>query len=132
MREDLSLLSLDELRMYWAEAWGNEPHVNVGRKMLEYSLGCKQNAKALTDEQQKHLDNLVKEYKKNKNYFEGQKYKLKVGTKIERIYKGSKRIVTVLDHGFEYDSIKYKTLSQIAYKITSTKWNGWLFFGIKN
>jgi hypothetical protein len=38
---------------------------------------------------------------------------------------------TVLADGFEYDGKPYKSLSAIARAITGTRWNGWLFFGLR-
>jgi len=39
-------------------------------------------------------------------------------------------VVKVLDEGFEYDNQRYKSLSAIARKVTGSKWNGFLFFGL--
>ena len=36
------------------------------------------------------------------------------------------------DDDFEYQGRPYKSLSAIARAITGTRWNGWLFFGLKN
>jgi hypothetical protein len=33
---------------------------------------------------------------------------------------------------FEYQGLPYKSLSAIARAITGTRWNGLLFFGLKN
>jgi hypothetical protein len=38
----------------------------------------------------------------------------------------------VRDNGYEYQGRPYKTLSGIAREITGTRWNGWVFFGLKN
>lgn len=32
---------------------------------------------------------------------------------------------------FEYEGRPYKSLSAIARAITGTRWNGWLFFGLR-
>ncbi len=37
---------------------------------------------------------------------------------LERVYKGEKILVLVLENGFEYDGAIYKTLSAVAKKIT--------------
>ena len=39
--------------------------------------------------------------------------------------------VTVLADGFDYEGRPYKSLSAIARAITGTRWNGWLFFGLR-
>jgi len=38
----------------------------------------------------------------------------------------------VLPDGYEYQGRPYQSLSSIARAITGTRWNGWLFFGLKN
>jgi Protein of unknown function (DUF2924) len=38
----------------------------------------------------------------------------------------------VLDDGFEYQGRPYRSLSAIARAITCTRWNGLIFFGLKN
>ena len=40
--------------------------------------------------------------------------------------------VTVLADGFEYQGRPYKSLSAVARAITGTRWNGPLFFGLRN
>ena len=41
-------------------------------------------------------------------------------------------VVTVAADGFEWQGRPYKSLSAIARAITGTRWNGWVFFGLKN
>ena len=41
-------------------------------------------------------------------------------------------VVTVTADGFEWQGRPYKSLSAIARAITGTRWNGWVFFGLKN
>jgi Protein of unknown function (DUF2924) len=40
--------------------------------------------------------------------------------------------VTVLHDGYEYAGRPYNSLSAVARTITGTRWNGWVFFGLKN
>jgi len=40
--------------------------------------------------------------------------------------------VMVLDGGFEYLGRKFRSLSAVAKHITGTKWNGPLFFGLRD
>ena len=39
--------------------------------------------------------------------------------------------MTVCVEGFEYEGRKYKTLSAIANQIAGSRWNGFLFFGLR-
>jgi hypothetical protein len=52
------------------------------------------------------------------------------GTQLRRSYQGRTIVVQVLEHGFAYDNQKYGSLSAIAYRVTGTRWNGYLFFGL--
>jgi hypothetical protein len=54
------------------------------------------------------------------------------GTRLVREWKGIEHQVTVLAEGFEYLGQPYKSLSSIAREITGTRWNGLIFFGLKN
>jgi hypothetical protein len=54
------------------------------------------------------------------------------GTRLIREWRGAEHSVTVRDEGFEYQGRPYKSLSAIARQITGTRWNGLVFFGLKN
>jgi Protein of unknown function (DUF2924) len=54
------------------------------------------------------------------------------GTRLIREYQGVEHCVTVRDDDFEYQGRPYNSLSAIARAITGTRWNGWVFFGLKN
>ena len=54
------------------------------------------------------------------------------GTRLIREWQGVEHCVTVRDHDFEYQGRPYKSLSAVARAITGTRWNGWIFFGLKN
>jgi hypothetical protein len=54
------------------------------------------------------------------------------GTKLIREWEGVEHCVTVRSDDFEYLGRPYKSLSSVAREITGTKWNGWVFFGLKN
>ena len=54
------------------------------------------------------------------------------GTRLIREYQGVEHCVTVLADGFDYQGQPYKSLSAIARAITGTRWNGWVFFGLRH
>ena len=54
------------------------------------------------------------------------------GTRLIREYQGTEQIVTVTQGGFEWQGRPYQSLSAIARAITGTRWNGWVFFGLRN
>jgi hypothetical protein len=53
------------------------------------------------------------------------------GTKLIREWQGIDHCVTVRAEDFEYLGRPYKSLSSVAREITGTRWNGWVFFGLK-
>ena len=53
------------------------------------------------------------------------------GTRLIREYQGIEHAVTVLDDGYEWEGRPYKSLSAIARAISGTRWNGWVFFGVR-
>ena len=54
------------------------------------------------------------------------------GTRLIRDWQGVEQIVTVTQDGYDFQGRPYQSLSAIARAITGTRWNGWVFFGLKN
>lgn len=54
------------------------------------------------------------------------------GTRLIREYQGVEYCVTVLPDGYEWQGRPYKSLSAVARAVTGTRWNGLVFFGLKN
>jgi hypothetical protein len=54
------------------------------------------------------------------------------GTRLVREHDGVQHVVTVRADDFEFEGRPYQSLSAIARHITGTRWNGWVFFGLKN
>ena len=127
-------MSMLDLRQKWAECWDIQPNPQIGRQMLARSLQYKQRqlrGSGLSTEQQKRLDNLVAQYKRDPESFEQGPAGLKPGTKLVRAFGGEKHVVLVKVTAFEYRQQHYNSLSEVAFAITGTRWNGWVFFGIK-
>lgn len=53
------------------------------------------------------------------------------GTVIGREHGGTMHHVKVLADGFAWNGHTYRSLSEVAFAITGTKWNGPRFFGVK-
>ena len=52
------------------------------------------------------------------------------GTILMKYYRGRRIIVEVLKNGFSYEGQVFKSLSAVAFAVTETRWNGWLFFNL--
>jgi hypothetical protein len=48
-----------------------------------------------------------------------------------REWHGTTHRVMVVENGYEYSSQRFKSLSEIARRITGSRWSGPLFFGLK-
>ena len=53
------------------------------------------------------------------------------GTVLVREHGGSHHRVMVLDDGFAWNGRTYDSLTQVAFAITGTRWNGPRFFGLR-
>jgi hypothetical protein len=56
---------------------------------------------------------------------------LKPGMVLLREWHGTQHQVIVREDDIVFSGKRYKSLSQVAYRITGTKWSGPLFFGLK-
>jgi Protein of unknown function (DUF2924) len=56
---------------------------------------------------------------------------IKTGTRLLREWDGGTHEVVATDSGYEYRRQNYRSLSQIARKITGTQWSGPAFFGLR-
>ncbi len=56
---------------------------------------------------------------------------LRPGTRLVREWRGMTHTVIVLDDGFEYAGERYRSLTEIAKRITGAHWSGPRFFRIR-
>ncbi len=57
--------------------------------------------------------------------------RIKPGSRILRRWRGEMHEVFVEEVGYKYRGTSYKSLSQIARRVTGTRWSGPAFFGLK-
>lgn len=131
---NIAQMPLNELRQKWAEIWGMRPYEKIGRGLLEKSLDFKIreiNGEGLSQEQHKRLDQLIAAYKRNPDFFDEDLSELKPGVRLVKKYNGEHHSILVHASSYEYRDKHYRSLSEIATAITGTRWNGWVFFGLK-
>ncbi len=117
----------------WAIVWGKEPHSKIGRIMLIKSLEYKRREEAggQPSDLQQRLKALIASYKRNPRYFDEDVHGLKPGTRLVKTWKETRHTVLIVKNGFEYEDRIYTSLSEVAFAITGSRWNGWVFFGLK-
>jgi hypothetical protein len=132
--KNLETLTLNELRSEWANLWKTTPHKHIGRKMLINSIIAKyrdNEMPILSHQEQKLLQRKITAFKRNPRQFDNNLPKLAVGTRLVKDWKGQTHIVTITKEGYEYNRKSYTSLSKIATEIAGSRWNGWVFFGLK-
>lgn len=128
-----------ELTELYEKKFGKAPFLHLSRSFLTKYLIYKEQAGKygdLTATSQKQLNKLVQVYQLNKKIRDKdikntQKFSIQAGTKLVREFRGEHYEVIVLDKGYQYNGEIYKSLSAIANKITGTRWNSKIFFGVK-
>ena len=132
----LKTAAIPALKQQWRDLFGKEPPP-YNRRFLESRLGYRIQELAyggLKPETLARLEKLGEQ-------FDGGKVAVRrirgddrpiTGTRLIREFQGVEHTVTVLQDGYEYQGRPYQSLSAIARAITGTRWNGWVFFGLKN
>jgi hypothetical protein len=57
---------------------------------------------------------------------------LQPGTILNREWNGALQQVMVLDQGFAWNGTTYRSLTEVAFAITGTRWSGPRFFGLRD
>jgi Protein of unknown function (DUF2924) len=131
----LKTAPVGELKRKWRDLFEREPPP-YNRRFLESRLAYRIQELAyggLKPETIERLEAIADELEgtggKRRRTFE---HRPIAGTRLIREWKGVEHCVTVRDEDFEYQGRPYKSLSAIARAIAGTRWNGLVFFGLKN
>jgi hypothetical protein len=132
----LNTLTIGDLKKQWRDLFDTEPPV-YNRRFLEQRLAYRIQELAyggLKPETIKRLRALGEELdggdpSRRRRHSQDRPI---AGTRLVREWQGIEHCVTVRDEGYEYQGRPYQSLSAVARAITGTRWNGWVFFGLKN
>ena len=122
------------LQALWTKLFGKPPNPALRREILipiiayrlqEVALG------GLKGSIDKQLRALAADGPQRRNFAEGLTLRHKAGTRYVREWQGKLHEVSVLPEGYEYSNRTYRSLSEIARRITGTRWSGPAFFGLK-
>lgn len=126
-------LGLDELRELCLHILGATP-AHHGTALLRRRLGYELQARVhgeLPVEVRDRLKRLHKAFKGKPAYTPEPRRGVKAGTVLTRIWRGTTHQVQATDHGFKYQGERFGSLSEVARRITGTRWSGPVFFGLK-
>jgi hypothetical protein len=127
-------LGLQELRQVWRQCIGLPPqHISteLTRRRLAYELQIRAYG-GLKPETRRRLRQYYKAFKADPDHRPSSNLGLKPGLVLTREWNGTEYRVTVLEKGFEYRGQQYGSLSQVARRITGSRWSGPAFFGLKH
>ena len=132
----LKLMPIPQLKQKWRDLFETEPPP-YNRRFLEHRLAYRIQELAyggLKPETLKRLKALGEQLDGGDPVRRRQPANERpiAGTRLIREYQGVEHCVTVRETDFEYQGRPFKSLSAIARDITGTRWNGLLFFGLKN
>ena len=128
-------LPIGELKEQWRSLFGTEPPP-YNRRFLESRLAYRIQELAyggLKPETLARLEALGEQFDGRNITLRRIRYEQRpiAGTRLIREYQGVEHVVTVTRDGYEYQGRPYQSLSAIARAITGTRWNGWVFFGLR-
>ena len=132
----LKTASTADLKQQWRQLFGTEPppfnraylHTRLAYRIQELAFGgLKPESVARLQALGERLDGGEPQVRRVR-----QRDRPIAGTQLVREYEGVQHVVTVLADGFEWEGRPYRSLSAIARTITGTRWNGLVFFGLKN
>jgi hypothetical protein len=124
------------LKGRWRELFDSEPPA-YNRRFLESRLAYRIQELAyggLKKDTVERLRVLAKQHDtKPSGRSKGHQDRLPIaGTRLVREWQGKQHSVTIRADSFDFQGRPYKSLSAIAREITGVRWNGWVFFGLKN
>jgi Protein of unknown function (DUF2924) len=131
----LPTVAIAELRKRYHEVFRTEPPKAFGPDLLRRSIAHRIQEKAyggLPASTRRLLDQLVKAAKAKPNGRLELPRRIKPGSELVRTWKGKSYRVMVMADGFAHDGKTFASLSEIAFEITGTRWNGPRFFGLRS
>lgn len=129
----LNDLGLAELRCVWKERIGKPPTLtsaDLMRRWLSWELQARARGgfDAMTRRRLRQLSKAHRtDVPSTTLFYAGPG----PGTMLTREWNGVTHRVMVLEEGFAWNGQKHASLSEIAYRITGTRWSGPRFFGLR-
>jgi hypothetical protein len=129
----LAQLTPGELRALWPQWFDRPAPAKIRRVLLVRALAYRLQERAsggLTTATRTKLRELAEAVKSNSVAGVIEPPRLTPGTHVIREWGNERHQVTVEAAGIVYRGQRYRSLSEIARRITGTRWSGPLFFGI--
>ena len=131
----LPTMPIANLRIRYRELFRAEPPKAFGPDLLRRSIAQRIQERTyggLSKDSSRLLRQLVKAARSKPNGKLELPRRIKAGSELVRTWRGATYRVKVTVEGFSVEGETYASLSEIACKITGTRWNGPRFFGLRS
>ena len=132
--DELQEATSANLKQRWRALYRTEPPRRISRDLLVRALAYRIQEKALgglKPSTRRLLAKVATDASARRPIQVTPESALKPGTVLLREWHGTQHQVIVRENGIVFNGKQYKSLSQVAHRITGTKWSGPLFFGLK-
>lgn len=130
-RDDMTLA---ELRTEWRERFMTAPPKLRSRDLLSREITYRNQVareRGLSRNLDRQLTRLAERFAGDKTFDPSPAPNIKPGSCFVKAWRGERHEVWVKEKGYNYRGRDFNSLSQVAFAITGTKWNGPRFFGQK-
>jgi hypothetical protein len=132
---DLGQLDVDRLNDHFRSLYGTEPPVRLRRPMLIRAIAYRLQEKTLgglKPATRRLLASVADDATARRSRPAPCERRIRPGTTLLREWHGVQHHLTVLEDGVQFGNERYRSLSEVARKITGSRWSGPLFFGLKS
>jgi hypothetical protein len=123
-----------ELRAEWRRRLKTKPPKLRSRELLAHALAYRLQVHVHGDlplKLRREADLLARRFEDDRQFTPVAGPDLKVGSSVIRDWGGLRHEVAVTREGFAYQGQTFRSLSAVAQAITGVKWNGLVFFGLR-
>jgi len=127
--------SRTELASRWRDLLGAEPPKGISQRLMlgavAHALQVKRHG-GLSSAARRRLDTIAAMPRESVPTAPPPISKLAPGARLIREWNGTTHVVDVIDGGYLWNGVRYRSLSMIALAITGTQWSGPRFFGLRS
>ncbi len=130
----LPALGSQRLKERWRSLYRTEPPPRISRDLLIRAIAYRLQERALgglTPTTRRLLARVAEDGQSHNSIATAPTRKLRPGAVLIREWQGTSHQVTVLADGVLFRGERYGSLSEVARKITGSRWSGPLFFGLR-
>ena len=128
----LPALGPERLKERWRILYGTEPPPRISEDLLRRAIAYRLQERALGGlkaSTRRQLQRVAEDARRSRSATPA--CKLRPGAVLIREWRGTSHQVTVLEDGVLFRGKRHRSLSEVARKITGSRWSGPLFFGLK-